>query len=111
MEILEESNQQAMVLIPNGRLDSRTAPALQAQLLERIEQAPAVLIDCAGLDYVSSAGLRVFLMGAKRCQQSERSFAICGLQSAVKEVFEISGFLSILRCYSNRREALEAISG
>jgi anti-anti-sigma factor len=111
VEILQEANQQALVLIPNGRLDSRTAPVLQEQLLERIDQAPAVLIDCAGLDYVSSAGLRVFLMGAKRCQQSQRSFAICGLQSAVKEVFEISGFLSILSCYPDRREALQAIAG
>jgi len=110
LEIREEADQQALVLIPNGRLDSRTAPILQEQLLERIDRAPAIVIDCAGLDYVSSAGLRVFLMGAKRCQQSQRAFAICGLQSAVKEVFEISGFLSILSCYPDRREALQAIS-
>lgn len=83
---------------------------MQAQLLERIDRASAVVIECAGLDYVSSAGLRVFLMGAKRCQQSQRAFAVCSLQSAVKEVFEISGFLSILSCHPDRRETLQAIS-
>jgi anti-anti-sigma factor len=110
MEILEETNESALVLTPQGRLDSRTAPLLQEHLLSRIDCSPAVLIDCARIDYVSSAGLRVFLMGAKRCKQSDRGFAICGLQDAVKEVFEISGFLSILTCYPDRKKAQRALS-
>ncbi len=111
MDILEETNDKALVLVPQGRLDSRTAPVLQEYLLGRIDSAPSVLIDCSRLDYVSSAGLRVFLMGEKRCKQAERGFAICSLQDAVKEVFEISGFLSILSCYPDRKKALQAVSG
>jgi len=110
MDILEETTEVALVLVPQGRLDSQTAPLLQERLLGRIDAAPSVLIDCSRLDYVSSAGLRVFLMGAKRCQQSQRAFAICGLQDTVKEVFEISGFLSILSCYPDREQARQAIS-
>lgn len=110
MDILEETNDNALVLVPQGRLDSRTAPLLQEHLLGRIDDSPAVLIDCSRLDYVSSAGLRVFLMGAKRCKQAQRGFAICSLQEPVKEVFEISGFLSILSCYPDRKKALQAVS-
>lgn len=111
VDILEETNENALVLIPQGRLDSRTAPMLQEHLLGRIESSPSVLVDCSRLDYVSSAGLRVFLMGAKRCKQAGREFAICSLQDTVKEVFEISGFLSILTCYADRKKALQGISG
>ena len=110
MEISQESNDVALVLIPQGRLDSQTAPLLQERLLGCIDDAPSLLIDCSRLDYVSSAGLRVFLMGAKRCKQLQREFAICGLQEAVKEVFEISGFLSILAWYPDRQKAQQAIS-
>jgi anti-anti-sigma factor len=110
MEILQESNEIALVLIPQGRLDSQTAPLLQERMLGCIDDAPSVLVDCSQLDYVSSAGLRVFLMGAKRCKQIQREFAICGLQDAVKEVFEISGFLSILTWYPDRTQAQQALT-
>jgi anti-anti-sigma factor len=111
MEIGEEVQDQALIMIPRGRLDSRTAPMLQEQLMQRIESAPSLLIDCAHLDYVSSAGLRVLLMGGKQSKQAGRGFALCSLQDSVREVFEISGFLSVLSCYGDRSQALSALAG
>jgi len=111
MDIAEEVLEQALILAPRGRLDSSTAPALQEQLMGRIDDAPALLIDCAGLDYVSSAGLRVLLMGGKQSKQKGRGFALCNLQDSVREVFEISGFLTVLSCYPDRAKALNALSG
>lgn len=111
MEIDEEVLEQALVLAPRGRLDSTTAPVLQEQLMQRIDAAPALLIDCSGLDYVSSAGLRVLLMGGKQSKQKGHGYALCSLQDTVREVFEISGFLSVLSCYPDRAKALSALSG
>jgi anti-anti-sigma factor len=110
MEIKQEVLDQALVLAPSGRLDSSTAPQLQQALLESIDGAPALLIDCAGLDYVSSAGLRVLLMGGKQSKQKGRGFALCNLKETVREVFEISGFLSVLSCYADRGKALKGLS-
>jgi anti-anti-sigma factor len=87
-------------VMPEGRLDFDAAPAFQ-QALERLfsgaERAPAaVLIDAAALEYVSSAGLRAVLLAAKAAQRSGTAFALCALQPAVREVFELSGFSQIM---------------
>lgn len=65
-----------------------------------------VVIDFAALDYISSAGLRVVLMTAKRAKQGKGTLVLCGLQPHVKEVFEISGFLKILEVAPDRLAAL-----
>jgi anti-anti-sigma factor len=110
MKIVEEATDQALIFALQGRLDSNTAPELQERLLSQLEAAPAVIIDSAGLDYISSAGLRVLLMAAKRCKQLDRQLAICNLQEAVHEVFEISGFLTIMSHCRDRAEALERVT-
>ncbi len=80
-----------------GRLDSATSGPFEKQLLEHFG-APGsrVLVDLAALDYVSSAGLRVILMAAKRAKQTQGRLVLCALQPHVLEVFEISGFLKII---------------
>jgi anti-sigma B factor antagonist len=98
------------VVIPEGRLDFAAATGFQAQLEEVLAGAgtkPAgVIIDCAGLDYVSSAGLRVFLLAARASQRAGLSFAICALKPAVREVFDVSGFSRVIAVYAERAAAL-----
>jgi anti-anti-sigma factor len=65
-----------------------------------------VIIDCAGLDYVSSAGLRVFLLAARASQRTGLAFAICGLKPAVREVFDVSGFSRVIAVFVDRVNAL-----
>ncbi|HZU64181.1 MAG TPA: STAS domain-containing protein [Novosphingobium sp.] len=90
----------------SGRLDSATANDLEQVLLPLFAApAPTVLVDFAGLGYISSAGLRVVLMAAKRAKQAGGRLMLCGLSSAVREVFEISGFLKILEVSDSRAEA------
>jgi anti-sigma B factor antagonist len=98
------------VVIPQGRLDFGAAAGFQAQLeqvLARAGTKPAgVIIDCAGLDYVSSAGLRVFLLAARTAQRGGLAFATCGLKPPVREVFDVSGFGRVIAVFADRAAAL-----
>ena len=110
MKIRLEAHGAATLVIPEGRLDFGTATGFQAQLeqvLAGTRTAPAaVIIDCAGLEYVSSAGLRVFLLAARSSQRAGLRFAICSLQPAVREVFELSGFSRVIALHTDRTAAL-----
>jgi anti-sigma B factor antagonist len=105
-----EAHGAATLVIPEGRLDFGAAAGFQAQL-ERVladtRTAPAaVIIDCAGLEYVSSAGLRAFLLAARTSQRAGLRFAMCSLQPAVREVFEMSGFSRVIAVHTDRAAAL-----
>ena len=98
------------MVILEGRLDFGAAAGFQAQLERVLAQAgtaPAgVIIDCAGLDYVSSAGLRVFLLAARASQRTGLAFALCALKPAVREVFDVSGFSRVIAVFTDRAAAL-----
>ena len=94
-----------------GRLDSVTSSGLEKSLQPLFETAGTrTLVDFSALSYVSSAGLRVILMAAKRAKQSQGKLVLCGLQPHVREVFEISGFLKILDVVADRAAALVQLS-
>jgi anti-anti-sigma factor len=99
------------LVIPRGRLDHTAADGFQQQLEAAIGgsgRAPAaVIVDCSELDYVSSAGLRVFLLAARAAQRSAIPFALCALRPAVREVFDLSGFSRIITVQPDRPTALE----
>ena len=111
MDVNDETVGDALVVMPRGRLDSNTSPAFEAHLLGRVEGPARVVVDFTGLDYISSAGLRVLLMASKKARQGGAKLALCGLQPAVREVFEISGFLSILTVCDDRAQALARVAG
>ena len=77
----------------DGRLDTVTAPELEAFLNENLDGASALNIDCANLAYVSSAGLRVLLAAQKKMKGGLKLTNVCEL---VMEVFEMTGFADIL---------------
>jgi anti-sigma B factor antagonist len=110
MNVRLESLGPTTLVLPEGRLDFGAAAAFQAQVEQALAGAgtapKAVIIDCAGLDYVSSAGLRVFLLAAKGAQRAGIAFAICALKPAVREVFELSGFSRVMTMHADRATAL-----
>ena len=65
-----------------------------------------LVLDFAALDYISSAGLRLVLVLAKRLKQERGRLVLCAMQPHVHEVFDISGFLAILDVQATRQEAL-----
>lgn len=106
MDIVSEAIDGGVALRVSGRLDGATAPQLEKPLLAQFAgSSERVLLDLAGLDYVSSAGLRVFLMGAKRARQVGGRLVLCGLQPMVGEVFQMSGFGRILDIVATEADA------
>jgi anti-anti-sigma factor len=80
-----------------GRIDASNAPSVEAELLAAIETSgPALIIDLSGLGYMSSAGLRVMLVAAKRAKAAGGKAVILGAQPAVAEVLKMSGFDRII---------------
>jgi anti-sigma B factor antagonist len=110
MNLRIEALAEATCVIPEGRLDFDAAPGFQ-EALERVlgaaGTAPAALIiDGAALEYVSSAGLRAVLLAARAAQRAGVPFALCALQPAVREVFDLSGFSRIIPVHPDRATAL-----
>ena len=101
------------LVVAEGRLDFGAATDFQARVEQALAGAgkppAAVIIDCGGLDYVSSAGLRVFLLAAKGAQRIGTAFGICALKPAVREVFELSGFSRVMAMHPDRAAALAQV--
>lgn len=111
MEITQDKQDNVNVVAVKGRLDAGTSGSLEEVLNALVENGETkALVDCRELDYISSAGLRVLLAGAKQFKKLEGSIALSALNPNVKQVFEISGFTSIFPIYATREEAVEALS-
>ncbi|MBR3393049.1 MAG: STAS domain-containing protein [Firmicutes bacterium] len=78
-----------------GRLDTTTAPELEQELKESLEGVKELILDLAGLEYISSAGLRV-LLAAQRRMNKQGSMKLVNVNELVMEVFEVTGFSTIL---------------
>lgn len=111
MDFEEVREDGVLVMSVSGRLDAETAPGFEADVLSRVDQGEtSIVFDLANLQYVSSAGLRVVLMTAKRLQQSGGKLVVCSLQDTVMEVFKISGMDSIIETAGDRAGAIEVLS-
>jgi anti-anti-sigma factor len=103
-----------LVLAPAGRLDHESIDAflsgLKPQLDAAFEAGRGVLFDLSGLEYVSSAGLRCFMLAAKQAKASERRMAVAAARPVVAEIFEISRFNMVFRIFPSLREGLAFLS-
>lgn len=109
MECSEQRDGDVLILSPSGRIDSKTAKEFETRLLGRIEAGePAVLVDCGALEFISSAGLRVLLMAAKRQKAANGRFGLFAVRENIREVLEVSGFDRILAIWPGRGEAMAA---
>ena len=107
MDITESRSAGTLVMTLNGRLDAASVQAFHERLLNCIDGgATSVLLDLALLDYISSAGLRSLLTAAKRLQAGDGRFAVCALTGNVREVFQVSGFDTIIESHPDRATAL-----
>ena len=91
---IKKNNQETIIEIV-GRLDTITAPALDKTINEDIGDAKNLVLDVNGMEYISSAGLRVLLAAQKKMQKIG-SMKVTGVCEAVMEVFEMTGFADIL---------------
>ena len=95
MTIEIRKNVKETVLEIAGRLDTNTAPALDKTINEDIKETINLILDLSGLEYISSAGLRVLLNAQKKMQQIG-SMKVKNVCEEVMDVFEMTGFADIL---------------
>ena len=108
MEISSDTTAAAAVVRLEGNLDTNTSTEAQGFLDNLIDDgAGKIVVSLEKVDFVSSAGLRVLLATAKRLTGTGGSIRICGLNETVTEVFEISGFSTILSVFPSESDALE----
>jgi anti-anti-sigma factor len=111
MVIHEEKKDGFLVLSLEGRLDAISSKVFEEKVLAVIDGGETrFVIDLSQLDYVSSAGLRVFLLASKRLTPLGGKFAISSLQEPVKQVFDIVGFYSMLSISNSKDEALKSLA-
>ena len=94
MTIRKEQNGGALDIAPEGRLDTTTAPELEVEL-KNLEGVTELKFDLAGLEYISSAGLRV-LLSAQKMMNKQGSMIILNTRPEIMDIFEITGFTDIL---------------
>ena len=95
MTIEIKKNQEETIIEIVGRLDTITAPALDKTINEDLGETKNLVLDVKGMDYISSAGLRVLLAAQKKMQKIG-SMKVKGVCEEVMEVFEMTGFADIL---------------
>jgi anti-sigma B factor antagonist len=95
MNIEKVCNGNEAVLKVSGRLDTTTAPSLEAAITETVSACASLVLDFAGLEYISSAGLRVILK-AQKAMAAKGGMKLLHVNETIMEIFEITGFTDIL---------------
>ena len=112
MEITERKAGNVCVVGVAGRLDSGTAESFGQRLHHLIDGGErSLVVDGATLEYVSSAGLRVLLVAAKRLKAANGRIVLSSLKPHILEVFEIAGFTSVFPIYGNAEQAVQQSAG
>jgi anti-anti-sigma factor len=111
MQVEKDEVGGATVLRPSGRIDSTTSTVLEQAFGLGDGIAPRLLVDLAGVDYLSSAGLRVVFVAAKAAKAAGSVFVLFGLAPAVLSVFEMSGFDRLVTIAGTEAEALAVSAG
>lgn len=110
MQIATSREDAALVIAPSGRIDSAGADGLRSALETAASEAEKrVMVDFATVEYISSAGLRALLSGAKAVQTRGGGVVLCGLHLNVREVFDISGFSTVFDTFDDRGAAAAAL--
>lgn len=110
MDISEDRKADAVILALSGKLDATSAKTFEDKILGLINSgAQRLVVDLSQLEYVSSSGLRVFLLAAKRLRSSNGKIVLCSLKDHIRQVFDPAGFSSILPIYGSRDKALKGL--
>ncbi|HVY68294.1 MAG TPA: STAS domain-containing protein [Verrucomicrobiae bacterium] len=110
MELIEQKQGSVMTVAFKGRLDASNSAGVQDRIVAIIDQGEhRLVLDLSGLDYISSAGLRVLLVAAKKLKIAAGKIALCGLQPSIREIFEIAGFIDMFPIAATRADAIASI--
>ena len=114
MELSSRRLADVVVAAPVGQIDHPNAQQLQHALApivaETAASKTALVLDFAGVEYISSMGLRVLMMAAKQLRSQNARIAVAALQPVVEEIFDIARFKHVLEVFPSVRAALQALS-
>ena len=112
MNITEEKRGDVLVVRPEGRIDTNTSDAFEKGLTGRIDGGSRrLVIDMGGTDYISSAGLRVLLLAARKLKGGDGQLVLAALNPSVRQIFELAGFFSIFAVEPDVEKAAERAAG
>jgi anti-anti-sigma factor len=104
----------AVVLSVSGRLDQDTCEAFRGELMTHVDATArdggAIVLDLDGLEYISSAGLRCFMLASRQAKTQHGRIVVAALQPMVSEIFEISHFNLVFQVFPSVRDAIGAVS-
>jgi anti-anti-sigma factor len=106
MEVIEDRMGRATMLRVVGRVDSSVAKQLEAKVADVIARDGDIVVDLHEMNYVSSAGLRSFIMLAKHAHAKNHAISLCAMREEVTEIFEISGLLELFAVHDSVETAL-----
>lgn len=111
MEISSQAIDSVQVISVNGSLDALTAPELADALSTQLRDGNSKLVaDLSGLEYTSSAGLRVLLNSVKDARSKGGDLRLAGVQPNVKKVLDLSGFMSIMKSFDDTDAAVASFA-
>jgi anti-sigma B factor antagonist len=110
VEIDIQVEEKAIVAFVRGRVDTVSAQAFEKGLGSALtREENCLVLDLSGLEYISSAGLRVILSAAKTLKTRGGEIRLAAMQGPVRKVFQISGFLSLFKSFDTKASAVEGV--
>jgi anti-sigma B factor antagonist len=114
MEIKNKSYGDVLVLSPEGRIDHANSEDFRNGLVPFVDRCKSagerIVLDLAGVDYISSAGLRCFMLAEKQAKSQGGTIVVAAMQPVVKEIFEISRFTLVFDTFATVQEAIGKLS-
>ena len=96
MIITTQKNGKTLLVVPEGRIDTQTAPEFEQKLSEELGDATELQIDLGQVNYISSAGLRVLLTYTQEMDERGGTIKAINVNDIVRKIFDLTGFLDIL---------------
>jgi len=108
MKLTKKNIKDFCVIQIEGRIDTTNFNVFEKEVTDIIEAGGTqIVLNCSGLDYISSSGLRVFLIAQKKVTALCGKLHLCAMQPAIKEIFDISGFSGIFEIFDTEELALK----
>jgi anti-anti-sigma factor len=103
----KEEHGRILIVSPEGRIDTLSSKVIQDELLSCIEQGSMqIIIDLSKIDYISSMGLRVFIVAQKLLKPKKGELVISNIKPLLRQVFDISGFTALFSFFDSREAAI-----
>jgi len=112
MQIKEDKQGEILIVRVSEHLDTASSTIFESRLLGLVDRGERlIVVDCAELEYVNSAGLKVFLLAAKRLEPLGGKLVLCALAPSVLMIFEMIGFTRIMKIVPTLDEAFRVLRG